>query len=515
MSLFVQVRKDTYFDSIQVLVATDSLYEADGIQNAKVAMATDANKADFEAAGLMSQEVANAAPGDLVIAAQAESREAFERALALVDEAGSDLSCEKRGQAYKTFDQAIAAHPEANICLISVPGEYAKMECEKALQAGLHIMLFSASVPPQDELYIKELAREKGLLCMGPDCGVVNLNGVAFILASINNRGPFGICGASGCGIQHVSALLHANGSGITQGIGTGGGDLKAPVYGITMLMGIDALENDPQTKYIILVSRKPNEISLQRVLNRISTCKKPVVVCFMGCDREPIEAAGGIYASSLDDAAVQAMKLIGGKVALMDDEEIDAMAAEAVAGMSNKQKYVRGLFDGGTYCDEAIGVLEGYVGKVHSNVASSEELRLQDSMRSVENTCVDYGEEEFTQGRPHPTMWPAVREEHICREGCHEDVAVLLFDFINTPAAPKDILSGHILEIRKAMAWHQERGGKLAVVASICGTDADFQGLNEQKKALREAGVLVCPTNYTAAKLAGKIIALKNGGRA
>jgi FdrA protein len=90
----------------------------------------------------------------------------------------------------------------------------------------------------------------------------------------------------------------------------------------------------------------------------------------------------------------------------------------------------------------------------------------------------------------------------------------VLLFDFINSPSAPKDILGGHIQEIKKAMELHKNRGGKLAVVASICGTDADIQGLKNQKEQLRAAGVLLCPTNYTAAKLAAKIVKLQNGGK-
>ncbi len=68
----------------------------------------------------------------------------------------------------------------------------------KALDAGLHCVVFSNNVPLEDERKMKELAVAKGLLCMGPDCGVANINGAALVLASINNRGPFGICGASG-----------------------------------------------------------------------------------------------------------------------------------------------------------------------------------------------------------------------------------------------------------------------------------------------------------------------------
>jgi succinyl-CoA synthetase alpha subunit len=515
VELFVEVRKNTYIDSILTLAATSLFMDQEGVEKANVGMGTQGSKEVFASLGMVDSAIDNAENGDLVIAMFAENREVFEKVLAKLEDIISPTEKDsKKKAAYSSFDRAISDHHQANICLISVPGEYARTECEKALNAGLHVMLFSSSVSGEDELAIKTLAREKGLLCMGPDCGVVNLNGIAFILASINNSGPFGICGASGCGIQHIAALLHANGSGITQGIGTGGNDLKAPVYGITMLMGIDALEDDPDTKYIILVSRKPNEISMKRVLDRVSTCKKPVVVCFMGCDREPIEAAGGIYASNLDDAAVQAMKLVGKDITLITEDELNRMAEQAVSGMRPEQKYVRGLFDGGTYCDEAIGVLTANLGTIYSNVASNKDLRLKDSMVSVENTCIDYGEEEFTQGKPHPTLAPGIRSPHVLREGADPEAAVLLFDFINSPSAPKDIMGGHIQEIKKAMELHKNRGGKLAVVASICGTDADIQGLKNQKEQLRAAGVLLCPTNYTAAKLAAKIVKLQNGGK-
>lgn len=514
MQLFVEVRKNTYCDSVLTLLAASVFNEQDGVEKANVAMGTVANKEIFASMGMSDPAIEAAGDGDLVIAMFARDKDTFESVLPQLDKVISPQSEDGEHKAsYATLDKALSDRPDANICLISVPGEYARAEAEKALNAGLHVMLFSSSVSGEDELAIKELARKKGLLCMGPDCGVVNLNGVAFILASINNPGPFGICAASGCGLQHVAALLHANGSGISQGIGTGGGDLKAPVYGITMLMGIDALEDDPDTKYIILVSRKPNEISMKRILDRVSACKKPVIIYFMGCERDPIEDAGAIYASSLDDTAVQAMKLIGKDIEIISEDELDKMAAEAVKGMAPGQKYVRGLFDGGTYCDEAIGALSEVLGKVYSNVASDNELRLKDSLVSVENTCIDYGEEEFTQGRPHPTLMPEVRLPHVMREGANEDVAVLLFDFINSPSAPQDILSGHIQEIRKAMELARSRGNKLAVVASICGTDADIQGLDEQRRQLREAGVLLCPTNYTAARLAAKIVKLQNGG--
>ena len=69
--------------------------------------------------------------------------------------------------------------------------------------------------------------------------------------------------------------------------------------------------------------------------------------------------------------------------------------------------------------------------------------------------------------------------------------------------------------DIQAAMERAKVNGGRLAVVASLCGTDSDFQNYAEQKKKLEQAGVYVCTTNRLAARLAAKIAKLQNGGKA
>ncbi|MGI6004202.1 MAG: FdrA family protein [Christensenellales bacterium] len=511
MSLFVIVKKSTYVDSLATLFTTSVLLDAEGIETAYAAMATEANKKTMAELGLINSEIESAGENDFVIAARAQSEEAFEKAAAKTQELDDAGGGDKNRISYPTVEAAVEAHPRANICSIAVPGEYALEEVKKALHLGLHCVVFSNNVPLEDEREMKELALKKGLLCMGPDCGVANINGAAFVLASINNTGPFGICGASGCGIQHVAAIMHEVGSGISQGIGTGGNDLKEPVGGISMLMGIDALENDPETKYIVLISRKPAEDILKKLLDRIAQCKKPVVVFFMGATRQEVEATGAIWAENLDDCAQKALALIGKEYPLASDEEIAQIAREAVTGMSPQQKYVRGAFNGGTYCDEVMRAMQDKIGGIHSNCPLSPELKLADSYKSVGNTVIDYGEEEFTLGRPHPVIDPGVRKPAILREAGDPETAVLLMDFILTPPGNMDPAGAVIGDIQEAMRLAQSRGGRLAVVASVLGTDADFQDVRVQRDKLRQAGVYVCQTNYRAGLLAGEIIRLKN----
>lgn len=510
MSVYVKIEKNRYIDSLETLFATTVLNEQPGIEMGYIGMCNSTFRDVITDIGLMTDEIAACSENEYVIVAEAQSRETFDLA---VDEVSKNMETQDSGEEtaeYDTIDAALAAHPEVNLVQIAVPGDCALEEAKKALNAGKHICVFSNNVSFEDEREMKELAREKGLLCMGPDCGVANINGSALVLSSINNRGPFGIVGASGTGIQRVAAILHEAGSGVTQTIGVGGNDLKDPIGGISMLMGLDALENDPETKYIIVISRKPGEKTLPAVCDKIKSLTKPCVVLFMGCEKEIVEAAGSVWAKDLDDCGIKALKLIGVDYSLGSEEELDAIAQEAVKGMAPEQKYVRGGYSGGTYMDEAMHAMYDEIGDVWSNCPLNPEFQLKDSYQSVENTVIDYGEEEFTLGRPHPAIDPGIRKPAILREASDPQVAVICLDFILTPPGHPDP-AGYLLEdIKEARQMAEKRGGKLVFIASVLGTTADFQNIRVQEQELRDAGVIVCSSNARAARLAGKIIRLK-----
>ncbi len=331
MEVFVKIERGRYVDSLETLLASSVLNEQPGIEMGCAGMATDPGKDVLESVGLLTEELKACDGSCYIIAARAESQEAFDKAVAEVEASLVPVSEDEAEQpSYPTIKAAAEGCPKANLCSIAVPGEYALGEVKKALNAGLHCVVFSNNVPLSDEREMKELAWEKGLLCMGPDCGVANINGAALVLASINNRGPFGICGASGVGIQHVAAILHEAGTGVSQTIGTGGNDLKNEVGGLMMLMGIDALEADPETKYIALIARRIGDQVLPGLLERISKCRKPVVALFMSCDRATVEGAGAIWACDLDDCAQKCLALTGQTYRLDTDGEIAARAAQA-----------------------------------------------------------------------------------------------------------------------------------------------------------------------------------------
>ena len=83
-------------------------------------------------------------------------------------------------------------------------------------------------MPIEEEIRLKHLAGELGLLLMGPDCGTAIINGAGIGFANVVRRRPIGVIGASGTGTQQVTCLIDRLGSGITHAIGTGGRDLRA-----------------------------------------------------------------------------------------------------------------------------------------------------------------------------------------------------------------------------------------------------------------------------------------------
>lgn len=515
MAARVEIRQNRYHDSVQLMYITNTLRDITGVEQVFVAMATQTNKEIFSELGLSGPETKQAGNNDLLIGIEAETEQICDNVLENIEEllTKHSIVCTS-DQMPTSFEDALKVTLEANLCVVSVPGEYAKKEAAKALKNGLHVLLFSDKVSYEDELFLKKIARDKGLLCMGPDCGVANINGTALLVGSETNKGPIGIIGASGAGIQQVGALIDRAGSGISQAIGTGGRDLKDEIGALTMLSAIEALETDNYTKVIVLISRKPGKKCESKVLQRVAACKKPVVCCFIGCQAETIASVGAVAAINLEDAAVKALSLIDIPFNLsFDTEKISNIAQRACKKMLPEQKYIRGLFCSGTFCEESISVLQPLIGNIYSNIEVEQRFQLNNATASIGNAIIDYGEEEFTQGRPHPVLDPKIRCESILREAEDSETAVLLMDFILGPAVHPDPVGVTLAPILQAQDLVKQRGGSLAIIASICGTDNDPQNLTEQQRKLSEIGVLVLPSNVQAAKLAAKIIHIRQRG--
>ena len=514
------VRKNRYYDSVFLMAVSRRLSDAPGVTRAAVLMGTGANMAILRTLGVTAREVDTAGPGDLVAAVVAESPEVVAAVLADLDrylDAGVAPASTSNPH---TLEDAFSQRKDANLAVISVPGAYAAREASRALDVGMNVFLFSDNVPIEDEIRLKKRAAEQRLLVMGPDCGTALIGGIGIGFANVVRRGSIGAIAASGTGLQEFSCLVHAAGAGISHALGVGGRDLSDAVGGISTLRALDALEADPGTRVIVLVSKPPGERTRRLVDERLQACPKPVVTCFLGAP--PSERSGRqgnvSRAGTMEEAARLALELSGAPAPARKEREDARFAAADVERERSRwgrdQRFLRGLFAGGTFCYQAQQVLQDAGVRVSSNAPLAGNARLEDPERSVEHTVVDMGGDEFTVGRPHPMIDSTVRCQRILTESRDPSMAVLLVDCILgwcASADPARELAGAIRAARENAA---QRGGYLTVVASVCGTDEDPQGLGGQIRVLEDAGAMVFASSRSAAEYAARLLAAKGDGR-
>jgi FdrA protein len=506
------IKKSEYHDSVTLMLVARELTKFPGVIDVGVIMATEANKALLKESGLLTPEAQAANPNDLVIAVSANDGVAdaalLEAERLLKQKRSSDEGAEFRP---KTLRGAVKANPNANVAVISVAGRYAADEAWDALRRGLHVLLFSDNVSLEDEITLKTYARDHGLLLMGPGAGTAIINGVALGFANVVPSGPVGIVSAAGTGLQEVSTLLAKHGVGITQGIGTGGRDLKEEVGGIMMLQALQALQADSTTKVIVLVSKPPSPGVAEAILDIVAQSDKPTIIGFMGANPDQFRSIpNAIMARTLQETALLAAKAAGtnidvAAVIAREEEVLQAQAKGLRAALKPEQKYLRGLFSGGTLCYESQVIWRDMLKEpVLSNAPLKHESQLADSLHSVRHTCVDLGEEEFTVGRPHPMIDNDLRIRRLLQEAHDPEVAVILLDVVIGYGAHPDPASELGPAIRQAK---QSADRELIVVASVTGTEQDPQRLSAQVAALKAAGAIVCDSNAAAAKLVAQLV--------
>jgi hypothetical protein len=337
---------------------------------------------------------------------------------------------------------------------------------------------------------LKQEAREKGLLMMGPDCGTAIINGVPLAFANVVPRGGIGIVGASGTGIQEVSCLIAVNGGGISHAIGTGGRDLKAEVGGITTLMAIDLLDADPATGHIVIISKPPAADVAAKILQRVARSSKSFTVCFIGAKGLAMPANARL-AATLKQAAFLAL----GKPA-------PAPTAIDTGRLTLPGRSIRGLYAGGTLCAEAQFVLIEAGLPVASNVPIPGAAAA--AAKSRGHLLLDLGDDEYTQGRPHPMIEPAVRDVPLAAAMSDPEVGVILADIVLGTGGHADP-AGHLQRACEAIAGRTSRA-RPAVVCAVTGTDADPQRRHAQIETLASFAI-VCPSNADAAAAAARLV--------
>lgn len=486
-----RVRRGFYLDSVALMRLSQTVSALPGVEAAALMIGSVSNRRIMEEAGLLAAEGRDAGANDLIIAVRAGAAADADAALARADQILQQPQSAAGGAVARrprTIDGAASTLVGANLALVSVPGEFAAAEAHKALARGLHVLIFSDNVPYEEERALKLEAQKRGLIVMGPDCGTALIGGVPIAFANEVPTGDTGIVAASGTGLQEVSCLIARGGGGLSHGIGTGGRDLSEKVGALTTLAAIDALDADPGTRRIVLISKPPAASVAERVLARVAKSTKPFTICFLGA-RDMNLPPNARLAPTLAAAAADALgRQVGGGL------DIAAAAASARRGLDQVRRWIRGVYSGGTLCAEAQLVLRDAGESFWSNAPVPGASARRPASGHV---LIDYGADEYTVGRPHPMIDPAVRNEGL-REALRDAaVAVVLLDVVIGHGAHDDPAGA----VARWLA--STPGPRPAIVASVTGTEADPQGRTRQVRELEGAGVLVANSNAEAATLA------------
>lgn len=495
------VKKGSYQDSVVLMLLTNEISSLEGVNKIQVMMATPANKDIFKTSGLDTEELMAATANDMVVVADIVEDSVLDVVLEKVEEflkKQSTASEGKKGaESVKSWDKALKKAPEANLAVISIPGAYAALEADRALDEGLNVFMFSDNVTVEDEKALKEKAHAKGLAVMGPDCGTGIIQGVPIAFTNKVTKGSIGIIGASGTGIQELTTIIDRLGEGVTNAIGIGGRDLNAKIGGITMMDMIDAMEDDDAVKVLVIVSKPPAKEVRDMISARLSNFSKPVVTLFVG-EKPEYHEENFYHCYTLDEAARKAVSLVRGTEvaeATIDLDESEFYKAE-------DGKTIKAYYSGGTLANEAAMLIKDAMNcKVPPEDIEGYMLQLDG------NIVVDLGDDAYTQGKPHPMIDPAKRIE--CMQEAVDDptTGAVLLDIMLGYGSHADMAGALLPSIVALKEKAEAQGRKVFFIATVCGTRSDFQGYDEAVNKLKDAGVIVCENNKLACRTAIRAI--------
>ena len=508
MPVISKILSGEYRDSLFLMRISEELSKKPEIKNAVVVMGTPSNLEILKELGMLTNEITTASSDDLVISLETYDNSFSEK---IISETISLLSKTERKEtrkAYYSLSDALDKNPSANIVVISISGEYVYPVAEEAINAGRNVFCFSSNLSVEEEIQLKKNAISKKVLFMGPDCGTAIIDGVGLGFANSVRRGNIGVVSASGSGLQEFSVLINEGGGGISQAIGVGSRDLLTGVDGLMTLESLKRLAFSGEIKVLVLIAKRSSSDVVEKIAKIASDTGMPVII-YLADQSSTIKFPhyeGLFLTQTITEAADLALSSIGLNNSSINKDigKYQSQWIEKNVGkLTAEQKWIRGLYAGGSLRGEAKNIIERIVG----NVLSEEDINKNEKQNIKGNLLIDLGAEEFTQGRAHPFIDPRIRSLYLKKAMEDPEVACILIDIVlgwGSHYDPGGIFIENLQQIRKQES-HEIR--EIPIIASVCGSSDDPQSLSEQRKKLLSEDIYLGRSSSEAAYVAIKLL--------
>ncbi|MBM7518997.1 succinate--CoA ligase subunit alpha [Nocardioides nitrophenolicus] len=206
----------------------------------------------------------------------------------------------------------------ANVSVLFVPPAFTKDAAIEAIDAEMPlIVVITEGVPVQDTAEVWSYLQGKSTRMIGPNCpGIItpgeSLAGIT--PHTIAGKGPVGLVSKSGTLTYQMMYELRDFGFSTAIGIG---GD---PIVGTTHIDALQAFEDDPETKLIVMIGEIGGDAEERAAAYIKDNITKPVVgyvAGFTAPEGKTMGHAGAIVSGSAGTAAAkqEALEAVGVKV--------------------------------------------------------------------------------------------------------------------------------------------------------------------------------------------------------
>ncbi|MFI6424095.1 MULTISPECIES: succinate--CoA ligase subunit alpha [unclassified Promicromonospora] len=240
------------------------------------------------------------------------------------DQAGNDVTLPVFG----TVKEAMA-ETGADVSVVFVPPAFTKDAAIEAIDAGIGLLVvITEGVPVQDTAEVWSYLQGKETRMIGPNCpGIItpgeSLAGIT--PHTITGKGPIGLVSKSGTLTYQM--MYELKDFGFSTAIGIGGD----PIVGTTHIDALEAFENDPETKAIVMIGEIGGDAEERAAAYIKEHVTKPVVgyvAGFTAPEGKTMGHAGAIVSGSSGTAAAkkEALEAVGVKVGKTPSETADLM---------------------------------------------------------------------------------------------------------------------------------------------------------------------------------------------